>query len=118
MFVSPVLAYFAYIGSQGSTNLLIVWTVLGLVLAFGGVVGWALCLCANDQKTLSIIRPSLITARKISFPNMVDIGCFLFYSWNGWWFLAVAEILQLCIIKMIAYFTPLENSQHEPTNNR
>lgn len=110
-FISPVLAYFSFFGSQGASNLLIAWTAFGLILSFvlalfTAIVFLGLAVSTDEiklknQKKIDDFYESLVKLKKFSFHNIMDIGCFVFYVWAGWWGLAIMEAIPFSIVKII-----------------
>ena len=95
--ITPLLAYFAYNGSTGANNLLIVWVgfnfFLTILLAF---LFFIMLVSIPPDK-----RESFKKLTKFRFSDFVSIFCGLFFIWVGWWALAIFTILGIFIIKLI-----------------
>lgn len=114
--VSPVLAYFAYFGNIGASNLLYAWTGLGLVMTgvfalFAGLLAFCTFFFNENDKekhkeTLEKTRQEYFKLRKFTLHTFIDIGCMVFYAWVGWWVVFLMEFVQFFIIKGIAFLTP------------
>lgn len=118
--ISPVLAYYAYIGNSGAANLLFGWTVFGVVasiiiaLIIIAAILIFLALPKNEElKKLNNIKPDFEKVKGFTFATVVNIGCIVFYTWCGWWWLALMEAAQLLILKASIFFYLQTNFNEE-----
>lgn len=116
--ISPVLAYFAYTGNSGASNLLVGWTAFGVILSSVAValIGFTFIIAAllpDEEKVIKALEEIRQTSKKIrgfTFNTCADILCIVFFVWCGWWGLASMEFYQLFIIKFTAYITSQETT--------